>query len=631
MNGVWKKVKTWRWGLILEFLLIIVWACFVGRDYLNFQTTYYVGGGEVEMSSQSHYFWNNLLRCGTCVFWNGSINGGNPAFVELHGAPLHPLVALPTLLFGGINGSKLTMIGILIMAGMASWWLGLVIRLGRFSRLWCAALAVAGGHLAGKFANGGMSIVISIAAVSLVLPPLVDLFWNRNRKAVIWLAVTMSFAWLAGHSYTQIVLFLTWIPAALVLFFREKIAGRPFYLRVLQAIGISILLAGLLFVPLAHFYPNFAKYTDQELSIYQSLGYIPFNLVIRDLVFLNSDALAKAPFLYVNANYIGWIPILLAVSGLFLQKKEERKLQGFFWLSIGLVLLVCSHEFAQLMLAISPVFSMLRYLPISTSLVIPPLIGLAGLALDRLTKVEWINVNFSRGENSTHRISIFNAALLFIAVLSVASAYQFSKQFYYTLEQKPQNSELDWLKVDSAEWVGPLGSNWIPPLLERGQKLITFRPWDWKGRDLPLTYLATIHNPQNIPQPNVFQRIGEVDIVRDPGAEYAFIQTGDIQVPCKATSVGGNIDVSCNSPDSGTLIVKENSWDGWTVHMDGKRAVLEDSKWLQTAGLEGNHTYSFRYQPWDVWVGFALALVGIVIIIGFLRMKSDSSEVINEE
>jgi hypothetical protein len=622
----WGRIKRWRWDLILEAIIIIAWACFVGRDYLNFQSSYYIGGGELEMSSQSHYFWSNLLRCGTCAFWNGSINGGNPAFIELHGMPLHPLVSLSTLLFGGINGSKLVMIGMLIMAGMASWWLGLVIKLGRFSRVWAGALAVAGGHLAGKFANGGMSIIFSIAAVSLVLPPLVDLFWNRNRKAVVWLALALAGAWVAGHSYTQIVLFITWILAALVLFFGEKIAGRSFFLRVLQAVGISILLAGVLFVPLAHFLPNFAKYADETLGIYQSLGYAPLNLVISDLVFLNTDALAKAPFLYVNANYIGWIPILLAMCGLFLVKKEQRKLQGFFWLSVGLVFLVCSHEFSQIMLSISPVFSMLRYLPISTSLAIPPLIGLAGMALDRLTKVEWININFSQGEKTTHRISLFSIALLLIAVISIASAYKFSKQFYYVEELKPPSAELDWLKTDSAEWVGPLGSNWIPPLLDRGQKLVTFRPWDWKSRDLPAVFLALVHNPQNNPIPNVAQRIGEVDLVKDPAAEYASIRAGDQLFPCKATSLGGNIDVSCNSPAPGILVVKENAWSGWSLRVDGKPVALEESNWLQTRGLEGQHTYSFRYQPWDVWVGIALMIGGIVAIIAFLKKGSNSQD-----
>ncbi len=627
----WGKIKRWRWDLILEVIIIIAWACFVGRDYLNFQSSYYIGGGEVEMSSQSHYFWSNLLHCGTCAFWNGSINGGNPAFIELHGMPLHPLVSLSTLVFGGINGSKLVMVCLLIMAGMASWWLGLVIKLGRFSRIWSGALAVAGGHLAGKFANGGMSIIFSIAVVSLVLPPLVDLFWNRNRKAVVWLALALAGAWLAGHSYTQIVLFITWIPVALVLFFGEKIAGRPFFLRLLQAVGISILLAGVLFAPLTHFLPNFAKFTDETLGIYQTLGYVPLNLVISDLVFLNSDALAKAPFLYVNANYIGWIPVLLAVFGLFLFKKEYRKLQGFFWLSIGLVFLVCSHEFSQLILRVSPVFSMLRYLPISTSLAIPPLIGLAGMALDRLTKVEWIYVNFSWGEKFTHRLSIMSVILFFLAFISIASVYQFSKQFYYVEQLKPSSAELDWLKTDSAQWVGPLGSNWIPPLLDRGQKLITFRPWDWRERNIPTVYVAAVHNPLNNPIPNVTQRIGEVDLVKDPSAEYALIQAGDQLIPCKAASLGGYIDVSCNSPAAGTLVVKENAWSGWTVRVDGKTTALENSNWLQTRGLEGQHTYSFRYQPWDVWVGIALMLAGIAAIIAFLKYGSNSQDRTEDE
>jgi hypothetical protein len=46
---------------------------------------------------------------------------GVPAFVELHGAPLHPLVILTTLLWGAVNGAKLTVLACLALAGLAEW------------------------------------------------------------------------------------------------------------------------------------------------------------------------------------------------------------------------------------------------------------------------------------------------------------------------------------------------------------------------------------------------------------------------------------------------------------------------------------------------------------------------------
>lgn len=615
-----------RWFLVAEIVFIFAWALYLGREYLNFDIQFMVGGSEVEMSTQSHYFWENLFRCGTCVFWNDSINGGNPAFIEMHGAPLHPLVLISTLLFGGINGTKVVMLGALIMSGFAMWWLGRVLKLGSVARLWSAALGVAGGYLAGKFSIGGVPVPLSIAAVTLTLPPLVDLFWNRNRHAVVWLGVTMAMAWTAGNGYVQIVFILSWVLASLVLFFYAKIGERPFYFRLLQAAGFSIAFAGLLIVPLIHFFPFFTKFGDSGVGVFQTLQYLPLNLVIRNLDFLQSEELMKSGILFINANYIGWIPVILAIFSLTVMKKTEKGLFGFFWLSIGLVFLVSSLEFFQFVQRFFPDIAALRNLPMATSLAVPPIIALGAICLDRLIHRDWLMFSLTFGENKTRSLSLFQAILIVVAISSVIENYSFSKQFYYSAKLNPSDTELNWLHVDSAEWVGPLGSNWIPYLLEQRQKLVVFRPWSWKNRDDPAAFLALIHNPQNNPDPNVIQRIGEVDIVKNPEAEYAFLQMDDRTIPCKAKSTGGQLEVECDSPQPGILIVRENFWDGWKVWVDGKKAELLPSRWLQTNSLSGRHVYHFRYLPWDTWVGLALAIGGVIVAILFLRHSPKKEE-----
>ncbi len=100
--GGWVSVRD-RWLRSFELSLIVIWALWAGRQYLDFTPTIWPAGGEFSMVVQSHFVWELLTRCGTCFFWNGSINGGYPAFAELHGAPLNPIVALTSLQFGAIN------------------------------------------------------------------------------------------------------------------------------------------------------------------------------------------------------------------------------------------------------------------------------------------------------------------------------------------------------------------------------------------------------------------------------------------------------------------------------------------------------------------------------------------------
>ena len=65
-----------------------------------------------------------LFRCGSCVLWNGFINGGNPAFADFYGAALHPLTIVTTLIWGAIDGGKLLVVSSLALAGLANGGLG---------------------------------------------------------------------------------------------------------------------------------------------------------------------------------------------------------------------------------------------------------------------------------------------------------------------------------------------------------------------------------------------------------------------------------------------------------------------------------------------------------------------------
>jgi hypothetical protein len=179
-----RRLKPIPWIEIAEIGLIIVWALWVGRGYLDFDESLWPRGNEFGLSTQSHFVWDEFKKCGTCVFWNGLINGGAPAFVELHGAPLHPLVIFPTLFWGVINGSKITVIAALAMAGIAQWWLAKVLKVGRIARLWSALLVVAGGHLAGRMDFGLVPMTLSTAATSLAIPPALDLALNRRRRGI---------------------------------------------------------------------------------------------------------------------------------------------------------------------------------------------------------------------------------------------------------------------------------------------------------------------------------------------------------------------------------------------------------------------------------------------------------------
>lgn len=54
---------------------------------------------------------------------------------------------------------------------------------------------------------------------------------------------------------------------------------------------------------------------------------------------------------------------------------------------------------------------------------------------------------------------------------------------------------------------------------------------------------------------------------------------------------------------------------GWRVWQDGKPIQFEPGRWLSVQANTGEHTYQYRYRPWDAWVGLAATLAGIVLAI----------------
>jgi len=615
--GISKKsfAKTIQWVVknktnLFELGLILAWALFVGRGLLNFNPYYMPLGNEFQMSIQSLYAWDWLPRCGTCMLWYGQINGGAPAFAELHGAILHPFTVITTLLFGAVNGSKVVILLCLATAGIAQWWLAKVMRLGRAARLWSAGLVVIGGHIAGRLMLGNIGLLVSLSSASLVLAPLYDLAINQNRRAVIPLAVCLALTWLGGQGYMQIGVMVAYLPAAAIFILISR--GKK-WKDLGISFGLSILLTSTLLVPLFHFLPHFDKQADSTLSLYQPLEYSPLNLIIRDLSYFQTNILGKMDIPYVFVNFIGWAPILMALLALFITRKKYFREIIFFLSGITLLYLFTSYEFANFFSSFSNIYGSLRNFSLAQSMVVPLIIGLGAWGLDTLWKMDWprMGLDFPRS-----RISLKWVFFLPFMILSILPVYNFTQPNYQLTNREPNLAELSYLQTDSAEWVFPVANNWIPTVLdEQGKISYTYRPWRWVDQSDPNPYVSLIFNPENNPIENTVQRIGDLNLVINPANEYAVVNTTEGPIRCDAVSRGGIIDVTCDAPASGDLTVLEHYYSGWSATVDGERVSLEYSPWLSVNLQPGEHHIRFVYRPWDVWVGLILTLIGIGLCV----------------
>ena len=442
-----------------------------------------------------------------CALWNGSGRGGAPALVDPHGSMLHPLVIVSTLLLGVLNGSKLALAGAFLMAGLAQYGTARVLGLGGVARVWSATMAVSAGHLAGRMELGAFGVVLSTAACALVIPPLLALNRGSSRRAPLWLGIALAFAIVAGQGYMQVGLLFT-LPAAIFLLPRDRAGLR----RVVRGYGLAILLALLLaapfLVPFLHFMPEFGKQVDPVFRSAQPLAFIPLNLVINDHVFFGTEALGKLPFPHLNANYVGWVAVVLALVGVFKHRDRlERQAVLFFASSAFLAMWVASAEPLRWLVKTVPLrwfvdqLAGIRHPAQIAGLAVPCVLALAAIGLDVVMGLSWpkLRLVLSNSARQAPFLSIDSRWLLYVVLLlALLVARQFGTRWIATipLAVTKINSDIydvvDALRTPDLQWVNtPFGEHyWIAPALDAGLKLADgIQTWFWRDRPIPVPAL----------------------------------------------------------------------------------------------------------------------------------------------
>jgi hypothetical protein len=550
--------------------------------------------------------------------WNGAERGGYPAFVDPHGSALHPLVITATLVFGVVNGSKVALIIAFWLGGAAQWWAARVMRLSWIARLWSGFMGVVGGHLAARMELGAFGVVLSVATCSLVFPAVISVARSQSRRASILLGVVLASAFLAGQGYIQFGLLST-APAFLFLLL-DDLRLRSVWREYAVALGLAVLLAAPFLVPLVHFVPNFSKAGDEAFGVAQPLEYVPLSLVIRDLEFLTSPVLGKSIYPHLNAIYIGWVPVLLAALCLNLAQRQDRRTLLFLGACAALSFLSASAIPLRRLQSLVPVLAWVRHPPQIAALAVPPILALSAYGLDKLLKANWprlaLNYQVSSGEK---RDGISLRWLLILPLVwNLYTAYGFARNWLYTTELRGDvQAVLRALHTPDLQWVEPpFGEHfWIEPAVGMGLKLSPgIMTWQWKGRALPKPYLEASRTGPPVGGVQVEEAEG-IPIYRHEDQVYAFVRAEEETIQCHAFGIGGDLLVECSNHREGRLLVTENSWTGWYAWRDGERTALLEDRWLSVDAPAGEHTYRFRYLPWDVPLGVFVSLLGIALCI----------------
>ena len=162
--------------------------------------------------------------------------------MDTHGSMLHPIVMVATLFWGLLKGTKISLIIAFWIGGVAQWWIARELKVGWLPRMWSAAMAMAGGHLAGRMEMGVFGVMFSTAMTSLIFGAVMTVSRGKGRRPVVLLGIVIASAILSGQGYLQVgVLFL--LPAILILIFSKEQHSQTVWGNYILASVLGVLLA----------------------------------------------------------------------------------------------------------------------------------------------------------------------------------------------------------------------------------------------------------------------------------------------------------------------------------------------------------------------------------------------------
>lgn len=631
---------------IIELIVLFGWAFFFTLPLLNMDPQVHPAGADYNMTVQFHHVWTRFRECGACFLWNGSLNGGSPAFADLFPSSLHPLVIFTTLGFGVVNGSKVALLGIFFMAGFAQWWLARVIGLGTIARMWSAMMAVAAGNLAGRMQMGWFGVALGTAAAAMVFPPLVQVALTGSRHAALLLGLMLAFAAFAGQGYMQFGLLLL-LPCTLILLPWGKLELALVARRYGLAVLVAALVGAPLFLPFIRFYFEYSKAADVNLSGIQALAFIPLSFVVRDPDFYKSEILRMLPYPALYVNYIGLTPMVLALVGVRMARgAKEMRVTIFLLLVAFLAIFFASLEPRSFLLQMFPesglawMVKQLRSSPVIAGLAILPILGLAAIGVERLEKkfASQVRVQLDDDGNGARPFFFRLSWLLLIPLVISLVDVQTANQVWLRPERTLPIVErvIQALKTPGVEWVNfPYGEGMYLESAVGNDLKITKYPfaWGWKDRPEfePILAVETKWAPAAMTEVGRVKGVSGAKLYQgDSTREYAQVSYDAAEpTTCTARGAGGDLDVKCVTTQPGLLQLQENSWAGWSAWIDGARTPIHSSGLLSVDLPAGDHVIQFRYRPWEGILGFILALGGVILVIYLWRKPEDQERLLD--
>lgn len=613
-----------------------------------------------------------LQRYGEIPLWNPYMLTGFPLAGDLINHFWNPIATVPVMIWGGVNGMKVSVFLTLLAAAFGQWFLAHVFGLRGIFRLWAGLLFALSGGVAGLWFLGWYELLVGVAWFPWCFALLWRALHRRDHLSVILAAVAVAMVLTTGGGYYPLYLALSLGALTLAALFWHKPAERGPQLRRAAAVAIlAVGLAAVYLVPVIDGWRFTARDTPPDMSQYnaQPVAYALFNYVVSDKTWFRADALNKTSG--SGWYFIGVLPILALALTPWLFARASWRRRGILTLLFLLLALLLWHANRSY-----PVRALYDWFPFLYTFRFPnrlliviasPLIVLAAVNLQGLlvwSRRAWHGMRLgilsrnARGAGGLSLLTLFNLFVVGLLVMSTANVYRVNKEFANAPHSRNFQARdvLTWLKnEDPGLYYIDIGGDrpywdWMAYAYELEMPVLNFR---YNRRLRSLDHQIAENSPfkaqpryvilgQDRPAPENAELLAPISGVivwrRTDALPYGFVTGGGdaAMTPdsVRETAVrldGPNRIIAAASADGEgeRLVILASDYPGWQLRVDGEPATIRPvNGYLGAELLPGEHTYVFEFRPPLHALGLIISLttgLACLWLVGYEQLRREKS------
>jgi len=640
-----------RWWLVPAELVAIAWVVEAfARPLLNFSDDLIPHGAEQEATAGLIAVAQSSIRdFREFPLWNPFFQTGIPYIGDPVSHFYNPIASVPGIIFGPLNGPKLSITLSFLLAGVGQWYLGSALGLSRPIRVWSALVAAMSGPLVIHFFNGEYHVGLAAGFIPFVFAFTIQSL--RSRSGAYPCLAGLSFAMLvfSGSPYYRI-----YTAAGLVvtgLFYIVRVSARRPFLAIdttaaMQGIRATLWATGFSaaqLLPQIEAYPFVSKWLDPNMG-----GARNVVATFRNLLIANPSFYQPRDMNFVEQYaYVGFLPLIgLALSvPAWLRDSRRREI---LLMAVLFLLFLCwasaKYTFFRYIYAQFPWLYHMRFPMTALVVAIPFYLALAGLGLDHLLRSA---IDTSPPLPGRRLLPTMAGAAAFAAVallgvslvFSVADVYQSNNDFVY---QSPRGTDQDRITerlraMDPSIYAVSIadGSFGVGLAIYKHQLKKLPTPWPWwpnlrayDGEEpIKATAKYLVLRTDQTPVEKDAVPVAELDGYRiyrlTDSPPYASLVAGEPSSDSQNRLQGARevaarfvsnriIEVDAEArEEEGRLVILESYYPGWSVQVDGAKPQKTDNfgGFNSTRALPGRHIYRFTFDS-------ATASHGLAVTIG---------------